>query len=139
MERKTGRGAAKPPSQELEDDGTDAGLPDLLEDELDDLGEALADPPLGRSTHRSAPEPTATDEPIGAELAADLPVQVVAVLGKKTMVLRDILGFHVGQVLDLGRPPTEVVDLVANGKLIAKGELVEVDGKLGVRILKLLK
>lgn len=72
-------------------------------------------------------------------LAADVPVQVVAVLGKKVITVQDLISFKKGQVVELNRFPNEAVDLVANGKLMAKGELVEIDGKLGVRIIKIFE
>ena len=70
-------------------------------------------------------------------LTSDIPIQIVAVLGKKTSTVKDIVSMKMGQVLELGKMPNEAIDLVANGKLIAKGELVEIDGRLGVRILKI--
>lgn len=78
--------------------------------------------------------------PVGrmSGLAADVPVQVVAVLGKRSFTMQDLMSFHVGQVVDLYRPANETVDLVVGGKLIAKGELVSIDGKLGVKIVKLI-
>lgn len=74
-----------------------------------------------------------------ADLGSDVPIALVAVIGKTTADVEQLLAYHPGQVVDLGRPPSETVDLVANGKLIARGELVEMDGKLGVRILKLVR
>ena len=74
-----------------------------------------------------------------SDLSADVPVKLVAVLGKKSISLKDLFQLKQGQVIDLERPPSEVVDLVANGQLVGRGELVEIDGKLGVRILKMLK
>ncbi len=70
-------------------------------------------------------------------LTSDIPVQVVAVLGKKNVTVKDIVSMKMGQVLELNRLPNEAIDLVANGKLIAKGELVEIEGRLGVRVLKI--
>ncbi len=70
-------------------------------------------------------------------LTADIPVQVVAVLGKKNVSVKDIVAMKMGEVIELNRLPNEAIDLVANGKLIAKGELVEIDGRLGVRVLKI--
>lgn len=72
-------------------------------------------------------------------LSEDVPVKLSAVLGKKNMVLKDLLKFKVGQTIDLERPANEFVDLVANGKVVARGELVEIDGKLGVRIIKMIR
>jgi flagellar motor switch/type III secretory pathway protein FliN len=49
----------------------------------------------------------------------------------------DIVGLKVGHVFDLNRVAGEPLDLSVNGKIIARGELVEVEGNLGVRILSL--
>ena len=91
------------------------------------------DPPMEET---ATVEETVDDRMPG--LAADVPVQVVAVLGKRSFNMQDLMKFHVGQVVDLYRPANETVDLVVGGKLIAKGELVSIDGKLGVRIVKLV-
>jgi len=72
-------------------------------------------------------------------LAGEVPVQVVAVLGKKAITVQDLVSLKKGQVVELNRFPNEAIDLVANGKLMAKGELVEIDGKLGVRIIKIFE
>lgn len=89
------------------------------------------------------PEASASQgEPVLKEimdLAPDIPVQVVAVMGRKSVTVKDLLALRMGQVVELDKVPGETVDLVANGKLIGKGELVEVDGKLGIRVLKLYK
>ncbi|HLD44936.1 MAG TPA: FliM/FliN family flagellar motor switch protein, partial [bacterium] len=69
----------------------------------------------------------------------EIPVQMAAVLAKKTMRLSEILTLNVGEVLEFKKQPNEPLDLVANGKLVAKAELVVVDGKLGVRIVKLVR
>lgn len=73
------------------------------------------------------------------DIAADVPVQVVAVMGKKNITIKEIASLRLGEVLELNRPANEIVDLVAGGKLIAKGELVEIEGKMGVRIVKMVR
>jgi flagellar motor switch protein FliN len=78
-----------------------------------------------------------TDEVM--HMSADVPVHLVAVIGRTTASVKDLMNYQMGQVIDLGRPPGETVDLVASGKLFARGELVDIDGKLGVRIVKLIK
>lgn len=103
-------------------------------------------PPKGVKPARRPP-PQATSQPAPAMvpdiralgLTADVPVQMVAVLGKKTATVKEIISLKKGQVIELNRFPNEAVDLVANGKLVAKGELVEIDGKLGVRIIKIFE
>ncbi len=70
-------------------------------------------------------------------LTSDIPVQIVAVLAKKSLTVKEVVALRKGEVMEFNRLPHEAIDLVANGKLIAKGELVEIDGRLGVRILKI--
>ena len=98
-----------------------------------------------KSSKKAPPPPPAAPGPVAkggrsastAGLAADVAVQVVAVLGKKSVTVGDLVSLKKGEVVELNRFPNEAVDLVANGKLMAKGELVEIDGKLGVRIIKI--
>lgn len=109
---------------------------------------AKAPPPPARPAARPSPTPAAAN-PVSkadpkpehkmANVTADVPVQLVAVMGKKTMTIREIISMNKGQVVELNRFPNEAIDLVANGKLMAKGELVEIDGKLGVRIIKIFE
>ena len=89
-----------------------------------------------RSKRAKAP---ASKDTRSAGLAEGVAVQVVAVLGKKTITVGELVAMKKGQVVELNRFPNEAVDLVANGKLMAKGELVEIDGKLGVRIIKIFE
>lgn len=71
-------------------------------------------------------------------LSRDMPVQIVAVLGKKTMTLSEVIALKQGEMIDFNKLPQESIDLVANGKLVAKGELIVIDGKLGVQIKQLM-
>lgn len=89
-----------------------------------------------------APQTPAAEEPFSdalLDLAPDVPANLVAVIGKRTTSVGELMKLRIGNVIDLGRPPGETVDLVVNGRLIARGELVDIDGQLGVRILKMVK
>jgi flagellar motor switch protein FliN len=134
-------------SEEMDDlmadaDGdTDSSIPDLLdEEELDDALDDEAD--TVQETDLDF-EDDVVNEPASAgeamRLTADIPVQLVAVVGKQSISMQDLLNLHDGEVVELGKPVSTVVDLVANGKLFAKGELVEIDGKLGVKIVQVVK
>lgn len=72
------------------------------------------------------------------QLSRDLPLQVVAVLGKKSMTLKEVLNLKQGEIIELKKMPQDMIDLVANGKLLARGELVLVDGKLGIQIKQIV-
>lgn len=138
MEKKGKRGKqADDIADELEEE-----VPDLLgdEDDVEDLPEGETDPKIVAPPDDDV-ETEGGEEGEGDALgiASDMPVQVVAVLGKKGVSMRELLDLRIGQVVSLGRPLNEVVDLVANGKLVARGELVDIDGQMGVKIIKMLK
>lgn len=72
------------------------------------------------------------------QLTQDMPVQVIAVLGKKHMTLKDVLDLKQGEYIELKKMPQDLIDLVANGKLIARGELVLIEGKIGIQIKQIM-
>lgn len=102
-------------------------------DQDDDMGDDL----VGSAMEREEESEDALNE--AARMTSDVPVQLVAVLGKKTISMKDLTELKIGKVIDLSRPVNEMVDIVAGGKLVAKGELVDIDGKLGVRIVKMVR
>lgn len=124
---------------------------DALEEDFDLEGdtelnvaheERMAAPPSASDEAPAAPRGAPSSEGLGEEalrMTADIPVQIVVVLGKKRMVMQDLLQLQRGALLEFGQPVSTVVDLVANGKLVAKGELIEIDGKLGVRITQMIR
>ena len=73
----------------------------------------------------------------GAELLNDIPLQIAVELSRVSASAEEVVSLKIGQVIDLHRVPGEPVDLSVNGKIVARGELVEVEGHLGVRILSL--
>lgn len=73
----------------------------------------------------------------GGDLLNDIPLQIAVELSRVAITAEEVVALKIGQVLDLQRVPGEPVDLSVNGKIVARGELVEVEGHLGVRILSL--
>lgn len=73
----------------------------------------------------------------GGDLLNDVPLQISVEMARLPVSAEQIVGLRVGQVLELDRVPGDPVDLSVNGKVIARGELVEVEGQLGVRVLNL--
>ena len=67
-------------------------------------------------------------------LLRDIDASVVVELGRIRMNTAQVVRLRAGQVLRLTRGPNDPVDLVVNGKLFARGELIEVEGELGVRL-----
>lgn len=73
----------------------------------------------------------------GADLMNDIPLQIAIELGRVSTTAEEVVALKVGHVFDLNRVAGEPLDLSVQGKIVARGELVEIDGNLGVRILSL--
>lgn len=74
----------------------------------------------------------------GAELLGDVPLQLMVELARLPMTADAVVALRVGQVVDLQRTAAEPVELSVNGKVVARGELVEIEGQLGVRVQSLI-
>ena len=68
------------------------------------------------------------------EALYDVPVQVSVVLGGTTMLLSNILKLSKGAVIELDRAVGDPVDVYVNNKIVAKGEIVIVEDKIGVTL-----
>jgi flagellar motor switch protein FliN len=73
------------------------------------------------------------------EAVFDIPVQVSAVLGKATMQVNQLLKLGRGAVVELDRKVGEAVDIYVNNRLVARGEVVIVDERLGVTMTEIIK
>jgi flagellar motor switch protein FliN/FliY len=76
-----------------------------------------------------------------ADLSAiyDIPVQVSAVLGRANMQVSQLLKLGRGAVVELDRKVGEAVDIYVNNRLVARGEVVVVDDRLGVTMTEIVK
>lgn len=89
---------------------------------------------------------TAAEEEVGRphgasdlEAVYDIPVQVSAVLGKATMQVNQLLKLGRGAVVELDRKVGEAIDIYVNNRLVARGEVVVVEDKLGVTMTEIIK
>ena len=89
----------------------------------------LADP-VDTSAPRSARE---------LEAVYDIPVTLSAVLGKTTMQVAQLLKLGRGAVVELDRKLGEAIDIYVNNRLVARGEVVLVEDKLGVTMTEIVK
>ncbi|MDB5097546.1 MAG: fliN: flagellar motor switch protein FliN [Cyanobacteria bacterium RYN_339] len=70
----------------------------------------------------------------GLDLIMDVPLRVTVELGRTRMQIRDVLDLGKGSVVELDKLAGEPVDMLVNGKLIAKGEVVVIDENFGIRV-----
>ncbi len=73
------------------------------------------------------------------EAVYDIPVRVSAVLGKATMPVSDLLKLGRGAVVELDRKVGEAIDIYVNNRLVARGEVVVVEDRLGVTMTEIIK
>ncbi|MDB4964800.1 MAG: type secretion system apparatus protein YscQ/HrcQ [Myxococcales bacterium] len=71
------------------------------------------------------------------QLLRELPVEVVCELGRVTISGRELIELRPGAVIPAGRPLSGPVDLTVGGRVVARGELVDVEGEIGVRIVQI--
>lgn len=72
-------------------------------------------------------------------LLLDVPLQVTVELGRTQRLIRDILEFAPGSIIELDKLAGEQVDILVNGKIIAKGEVVIIDESFGVRVTDIVQ
>lgn len=111
---------------DLGDEAQDEAAPAPAAEPEDTLGSAMADMDLPRSAK-------------DLEAVYDIPVQVSAVLGKTTMPVSNLLKLGRGAVVELDRKVGEAIDIYVNNRLVARGEVVVVEDRLGVTMTEIIK
>ena len=83
----------------------------------------------------AAGEKTAED----LEAVFDVPVRLSVILGRTRMPVANLLKMDVGTVVELDRQVGEAIDIYVNDRLVARGEIVLVEGRLGVTMTEIIK
>lgn len=103
-----------------------------------DLGEPAADVEPAALPDLATSTPPGGGDARDVGLLADVRVEVTVELGRATLPLRTLLSLATGSVLELDRTADALVDVLVNGRLVARGEVVVVEGEIGVRISSLV-
>jgi len=77
-------------------------------------------------------------EPASIQLLMDVPLRVAVELGRTRMLVRQVLELRPGSVVELDRIAGDSVDVLINDRLMARGEVVVVDDKFGIRITEII-
>lgn len=80
--------------------------------------------------------PTSTSD---LEAVYNIPVKVSAVLGKTSMKVSQLMKLNKGAIIELDRKVGEAIDIYVNNSLVARGEVVVVDNKLGITMTEIIK
>ena len=114
---------------------------DLELNEIDDTADNAPDQAPSTPDQTQVDDETA-EGPTGAqdlEAVYEIPVRVSAVLGTATMQVNQLLKLGRGAVVDLDRKVGEAIDIYVNNRLVARGEVVVVDDKLGITMTEIIK
>jgi flagellar motor switch protein FliN/FliY len=105
----------------------------------------MADEPLALeelgSADLASDLPVEAEDKVATDLAPvfDVPVNISAVLGKANLTVAQLLKLAQGSVLELDRKVGEAIDIYVNNRLVARGEVVIVDDRLGVTMTEIIK
>jgi len=103
--------------------------------DLPELGEEGAPPSDQSETEDQEGPRTATD----LLAVFDVPVKVSAVLGRSQMEVSELLKLNEGTIVELDRKVGEPIDIYINDRLVARGEVVIVESRLGVTMTEIIK
>jgi flagellar motor switch protein FliN/FliY len=93
----------------------------------------------GSQRPRIQPSPRLAARPgVTLEDLADVDLDISIELGRAEILIEDVLKLREGSVVSLNKLAGDPVDIVANGRLVARGELLVIDGKFGVRLSEVL-
>ena len=110
---------------------TDTSQAPNIETAIDQATEAVA----VQATKLDALAPsTPSGEPIGLDTLLTVPVRVTVQIGRTELSLAELMKLAPGSLVTLDREAHEPVDVLVNGKIVARGEVVTIDEKYGVRI-----
>ena len=112
-------------------------MSDTDELELDNLA---ADGPADGNTLPAEIEQDAGSSDVQElEPVYDIPVQVSAVLGRATLPVNQLLRLGRGAIIELDRRVGEAIDIYVNNRLVARGEVVVVEERLGITMTEIIK
>ncbi len=103
---------------------------------LDEFNQAMGDdvaPPAATN------ETTPANNPAGLEALYDIPVSITVVLGRTNIEVTDLLALESGDIVELDRKVGESVDILVNNRLVARGEVVLVEDRLGITMTEIIK
>lgn len=80
-----------------------------------------------------------SSDQMSLDTVADIPVQISVVLGKTSMQVNQLLKLGRGAVIELDRKVGEPIDIYVNNRLVARGEVVVVEDRIGVTMTEIIK
>ncbi len=113
---------------------SDAGAPDAPGSDAPAVPEVPSQPGAGELGGGAAPPPSAAAGRASLDAILDIPVNLSLEVGRSKISIRNLLQLNQGSVIELDRLAGEPLDVLINGTLVARGEVVVVNDKFGLRL-----
>ena len=120
-------------------EGKEVELPDLAEDAAEGTEVATTDAAGSVGEGEVSSEVEGPRSASDLEAVYDVPVNISAVLGKTQLEVSSLLTLSRGAVIELDRKVGEAIDIYVNNRLVARGEVVLVEEKLGVTMTEIIQ
>ena len=118
--------------------GGSGDLSSLITEKADSTEENIDEMLDSASDTTSSMDDTQVEEGVDLELLQKMPLTMTLEVGRAKMTINDLLSLGQGSVLELHRLVGESLDLFANGKLIAQGEVIIVNEKFGAKLTNII-
>lgn len=105
-----------------------------------DENEAVPFPQVSGATnsHAASKAPQQAEESNGLDLLMDIPLEISVELGRVKMLVKDVVDLSTGSIVEIDKAAGEPVDVMVNGRLVARGEVVVIEDNFGVRLTEIL-
>jgi len=117
----------------LMDEDTGADLSGVHEQQEQTFGSTLEE-----TEGRTVSALTLPEEAQNLEILLDIPLEISVELGRVKMLMKDVADLGSGSIVEIDKAAGEPVDVLVNGRLVAKGEVVVIEDNFGVRITEIL-
>lgn len=82
--------------------------------------------------------PAGSHQAANLDFISDIPLEITVELGRTKMMIHDLLKLGQGSVIELGKPAGDTLEILANNRLIAKGDVVVMNDKYGIRLTEVI-
>lgn len=112
-------------------------MPQMQMQQMPQMQQANIQPAQFQAFNTQMPQQMASQENIG--LIMDVPLEVTVELGRTKKSIAEILDFTPGTIIELDKIAGEPIDVLVNGKFVAKGEVVVIEESFGIRVTEIIK
>ena len=112
-------------------------MPQMQMQQVPQMQQANIQPAQFQAFNTQMPQQMASQENIG--LIMDVPLEVTVELGRTKKSIAEILDFTPGTIIELDKIAGEPIDVLVNGKFVAKGEVVVIEESFGIRVTEIIK